>query len=416
MPMEQFLSIEGNALPPVDDDLTKAYQAQCWVLVHYLLFDRGAESAAQVGRYLSLCGRMPAPGAFAQAFGTPLENMKENLRRYMHGKIQRVTRVKFDRAKISQDFKLSAASAVEVEAAKGYVLLLNGDHDGARTYFERAKAQSPDDPKPLEALGDLALLSGDLEEAGRKWEAAAGAGSRNFNVYFQLAMALIRGNPGFTSGRAGDINPQLARKVANYLERAINLNPYYIQSFTYLPLVLGYYAEPTAEDPRFLELGLQLRPGDPLLEAGLAAVAVKAGRVDEARQRLARLTAADRTTPSAATALANSVQTRLQFADDLNQVEVLIADKKLEEAERLITTLLRAPMPAEIRLKLGQRLTDLGGWQVLQQVDRAMAEARWADAEILVRSLAESAPDPSLQAQAKTRLEEIIRQRAGKKI
>ena len=67
MPMERFLGIEANALPPVDDDLTKAYQAQCWVLVHYLLFGRGTESAAQVGRYLSLCGRLPAPSAFAPA-------------------------------------------------------------------------------------------------------------------------------------------------------------------------------------------------------------------------------------------------------------------------------------------------------------------------------------------------------------
>jgi hypothetical protein len=72
-------------------------------------------------------------------------------------------------------------------------------------------------------------------------------------------------------------------------------------------------------------------------------------------------------------------------------------------------------MPSETRLKLTGLRTRAGVFQVLEQVDAAMGEERWADAEILVRPLAESAPDDELQAQAKKRLAEILRRRVDKK-
>jgi tetratricopeptide (TPR) repeat protein len=413
-PLEQFFQTSVAGLAQ-DDARTKAYQAQAWALVHYLLLGRGPGSAEQLGNFLALSRATAPAAAFTQAFGVAPAQMDKELRDYFHNGHNHVKHIKYGAAEISKGFQFAEAPAVEIEAAKGYLLLLNDDRDAARGYFERARAAAPGHPKPLEGLGDLAFIAGDAEEAARHWEEAVQAGSKNFNVYFQLALTLMQLNPGFDGGRGNEVNPQLARKVANYLERAINLNPYYIRSFEYLPPLLGYYAEPTDEDARFLGLGLQLMPGNPLLEAGQAVVALKSGRTAEARERLEKLSASAQPLPAAAAALVKFCEARLKFGEDLSEVEALITAKKLDEAEAAITQLLRRGMPAEIRQKLNARRTYVSVLQVLQQVDEAIVAARWTDAEILVRPLAESADDPELQALAKARLEEIQRRRADKK-
>lgn len=409
MSLDQLFKLDGKDLPYQHDDLTSSFHAQAWALTHYLLFGRGSAGAAGLGNYLSLLQTTDVDSAFKRALAATPREMENRLRDYMRGGHYYATKGKFARAEIDHGLKFSSATPAEVLIAKGYLLLMNGNFAGARTHFDEARSLAPTEPKVPEAMGDMAMVSGDERVARRHFEEAVAAGSRSYHVYLSLAYFLAP-DLAFavteidSSATASSI---VARRAANYLEQAINLNPYHARIFERLAVALARVDHPLPEDAEFLELGLQLLPGDAVIGAGLASLDAKRGHGPEARRRVDALIADGREQAAWVGAFVRLIDLQVRQNDDLVRVEVLLTDGHAADAAQLIEKLLAADPSASVRVRLGRLQRAADEIQLLDRAEDLLKHGDAAGARLLAKPLSDSDSSPVVPRRARELLEKL---------
>jgi tetratricopeptide (TPR) repeat protein len=274
-PLRAILDADRDSPLVRKDDERTRFDAQCYVLVHYLLFG-SKERQQQLARFQQRWfAGAPADEAYA-AFGD-LKALEAELPDYAKRQVLGYAKFALD-AKIATERPPARPLAlVEVLALQAAVHVATDRTADARTAIDQARAADAQSPLPDEAEGLLADAQGDEKKAAQAYGSAADRGSTSAHVHYRAA--LLAGKPEMDAPTRA-----LRRKR---LERAIELRPSYATAHSFLANVLVDQGEAEAALPEALR-AIELEPGGSYHRRALARALDKAGRKDEAKKAAER--------------------------------------------------------------------------------------------------------------------------------
>jgi Flp pilus assembly protein TadD len=168
---------------------------------------------------------------------------------------------------------------------EGTAAFLTGDLQGARRKFEAALEQKPDDPEALNSIGQILDRQGDLEGAVARFEKAISIAPDRWAYHFNLAHA---------AGRQGD----WTRAADEYREAARLFPEDYAIQFN-LALAVQRSGDAGAAIPEF-EKAIRLAPTEASFQLALGNSLQAAGRLPEARKAFEKYLEMEPSAPDAA--------------------------------------------------------------------------------------------------------------------
>ena len=311
-PLRAILDADHQSPLVRKDDERTRFDAQCYVLVHYLLFG-SKERSQQLARFQQrwLAGA-PADEAYA-AFGD-LKMLEAELPDYSKRSI-------LGFAKFALDAKIASArpparplAPVEVLALQAAVHVATDRAADARAAIDQARAADAQSPLPDDAEGLLADAQKDTTRAAAAYARAAERGSVSASTHYRAAQLAWK----------ADADAALLAQLRTRLERAIELQPAHANAHSFLADTLVDQGEGAAALPKALR-AVELEPGESYHRRALARALNRAGRTDEARK------AAER-----ALAIADSDRERKDaqaLIDHLNARQGAAAEAAAEDAQ-----------------------------------------------------------------------------------
>jgi len=281
MPMKEFIAQDESLFDR--DEHTGRYYAQSWALVHYLLVSGKLEGREKLVRFISAYRTKSADEAFKAAFGGDYGALEKELHAYIDQ--PRMGYMNTPRMPAAPQGEMTPAAPVQVELALGKLALQAADPKVATRHADRAYTLAPTDPAAQELRAYIAMRDKDQVEAAAAAEKALSLGSRDSTMFILHGDAL--GN------RDSTVPAERARQRASMYENAINLSPRTLETYERLASVLLAVDRPTDDDAKFLDIGRQLFPQQGFIQLGLAQVAYRQGRRDDAQRQLDAALAAD---------------------------------------------------------------------------------------------------------------------------
>jgi len=281
MPMKDFLAQDNSVFDR--DDHTGQYYAQSWALMHFLLVSGHPERREKLLRYIASYRTKSADESFKDAFGGDYAALQKELKDYVDQ--PRMGYMITPRKPAAPQGEITAAPPLLVELALGRLALSSADKALAGRHADRALEMSPSEPAGHEIKAYIALRDDARELAQAEAERALSAGSRDPEMFILDGDAL-------GTRDAADAGAQARRRVEMY-ENAINLSPHILETYERLAGALLAVDKPTDEDAKFLEVGRRLFPQQGFIQIGLAQVAYRQGRHDDALRQIDKALASD---------------------------------------------------------------------------------------------------------------------------
>lgn len=401
LPLPKLLGIGRDSLLYNEVTRSGIFYAQSWALVHFLLFGEKAPGRGAVQRYLELLPEVrSADDAFVTAFRADYATLEVQLRRYIAGGSYHKHVYSRSTADIARAVKPGPAGPADVALAKGSLLLGARSADEAEPYLGRAAELAPQDPRPWELLGHIAVERKDFATALSVLGKAAAAGSTSYLVYYNLAVSrlpelLQPWLPGVP------VDPHAMNEAAADFRRAIALSPSHVASYEGLAGLVRGMATPLAGDLDLLVRGRLQAPGNAMIEAGIAAAEIRAGRRADGRARLERLCARHPNATSAGMLYARRLLESERLQAEVEEINRLSAENRLEDviviADRALARDLD-PAAREFMANVRRRMGDY------QRVREAVGHANAGDAPEAARLLDEllaGTPDPVVAEEAR---------------
>ena len=400
LPLPKLLGLGRESLLYNEVTRSGIFYAQSWALVHYLLFGEQAPGRAAVQRYLELLPVVrSADDAFLAAFGADYATLEVRLRRYIAGGSYHKHVYSRSTADITRMVKIGLAGPADVALAKGSLLLGARSADEAEPYLARAAELAPLDPRPWELLGHVAVERKDFGTALSVLTKSAAAGSTSYLVYHNLAVSRL---PELLQPWLPNVpvNPEAMDEAAADFRRAIALSPSHVASYEGLAGVMRGMATFVPGDLELLARGSQQSPGNAMIEAGIAAAEIRAGRPADGRARLERLGARHPNVTSAGMLYARRLLEIERLQEDVAEINRLSALNRLEDVTAIADRALARdldPAAREFMENVRRRMGDY------QRVREAVERANAGDVPVAVRLLDEllaDNPDPVVAEEA----------------
>jgi hypothetical protein len=316
LPLAQLVATDRHSVLYNESRRGNVFYAEAWALTHLLLLGDQAPGAAGIQRYIdSLQAGVAPEAAFTAALGATYGEMEKRLRRYVRTAQYRPMVQPHADAAVA--CTVSAAVPAEIELAQGALLTGSRGPNAAEPFLRRAAELAPHDV--------------------RAWE--------------QLAVA--RAQQGAVTS-----NPALLDAAAEDFRRAIQLGGR-VPAYEGLAGLIYSMATFRSDDVALLERGLGLSPGNPGIEAGIAAAEIRRGEVAVGRRHLEQIIAADATDRSA---YARRMLEREHFKAELAEVNTCTLDHRFRDALAVLDRLLARELSAadrQIVTALRRTLSDL---------------------------------------------------------
>lgn len=246
------------------------FDAQCYVLVHYLLFS-GKERSQQLARFQQRWfAGSPAEEALA-AFGD-LKTLEADQPDYAKRPILGYAKFALDSALASERPPARPMAPVEVSALQAAVHVAADRPADAEAAIAAARAADAQSPLPDDAEGLLADEQKDASRAAAAYGRAAERGSVSAHTHYRSALLT----------RKPEMDAATNALRRRRLERAVELRPTYATAHSFLANVLVDLGEAEAALPKALR-AIELEPGGSYHRRALARALDAAGRADEAK-------------------------------------------------------------------------------------------------------------------------------------
>jgi TPR repeat protein len=318
LPLRAILEARHDSPLVRKDDERNRFDAQSYVLVHYLLFS-GKERSQQLARFQQrwLSGA-PAEEALA-AFGD-LATLEAELPDYAKRPILSYAKFALDAKIASERPPAQPLPPVELWALQASLHVANGRTAEARAAIAEARAADGKSPLPDEAEGLLADREQDEARAAAAYARAVERGSTSAGVHYRAAQLAWRSDA--DAARFSEIRARLVR--------AIELQPDHANAHSFLADTL-VNLDDAAGGVKEAQRAVELEPGESYHRRALARALDRAGRADEAKAAAERaLALADRDQErDDARRLLESMGTRRQRA-----AEAAAADARAAAADR----------------------------------------------------------------------------------
>jgi tetratricopeptide (TPR) repeat protein len=409
LPLPKLVGIGRDSLLYNEGTRTSIFYAQSWAFVHFLLFGEKSPGMAAVQRYLELLPVVRSPDeAFLTAFGSSYAALEQQLRRYIAGGRYHKHIYARSTDDIARRLKLSAAAPADIELAQGSLLLGARSPEDAEPYLGRAASLAPSDARAWELLGHIAVRRRDYSSALVFLTKAVAAGSTSYLVHHNLAVSRLpeliqpwMPNP--------SIDPQVLDAAAEDFRKAIQLSPSYIQSYEGLAGVARGMATFLPGDLELLARGLAQSPGNAMIEAGVAAAEVRAGRVADGRARLERLCARHPTATSAGMNFARRLLENEMLQAEMNEINRYSSLGQWEEVSAIVDRALARslePRPRQFMETMRDRAT---AYRKIQSAADCANHGDVTGATQMLEALLANDPEPVVAKEARRVLRELAR-------
>jgi len=270
MPLAQFLA-EPSALFDREDH-TERFYAQAWAFTHFMMFARDPRYRQLLVEFLQTFRTQSGPATVNAVFGATLPDVEREFHIYIDQR--RWTNMVQPVKPAQEPPALQPAPPALVEASLGRLALGAGRQDLARQHAEKAIDLDSSAPDGHAVLAYLALDGNHQDLAVSQAEAALARGSKDSELFILTGDSYLSG--------PNSLKPDATRARVTMYENAINLSPWRLEAYERLSDALMALEKPTAEDAKFVNVGIRAFPGDDWLRVGGAVVDDRLGHRDAA--------------------------------------------------------------------------------------------------------------------------------------
>jgi tetratricopeptide (TPR) repeat protein len=399
LPLAQLVTVRSDSLLYNEGARASVFYAESWAFLHMLSYGQPVSPTNVIGSYMDLLKSGQAPQqAFTNVFGADYAELDKKLKKYLHARF--VKKRLYPRViQTNAPAVLTDATVGEIELAKGSLLAGSRTPAEAEPHLRWASELAPNDPRPWELLGHLAVLRKDFVSAREALARAAANGSTSYLVYHNLAVCRLPESA--MPGRViKDLNPKVMDAAAADFRRAIELAPSYKESYDGLAGLVYGMATFTPDDFSILQRGLKLAPEDATIQVGLAACELRQGKQAEGLERLNRTLSETNSADAGKLELGRKILQEQTLKAAFDEVNALLVKNRFREALAAADRALTNPLDTEYRQQLlTLRVHVVEGQEISDAVDLANHGQRGRARQQLERLAADSS-DASTKAEA----------------
>lgn len=267
----ELMAIEPSSPSFRNETDRQVFDAQAWLLVHYLSFGENGTLQPKLNRFAGLLSDGRKGEAFAEAFGD-VQQLEKGLGLYLSRRLFGYSDLDLDVNIDRASFKVRPVSAAEAMGWRAaFLSAMHEPATSARALAESALQADPAQPVAHEALGLIADDEKRTDDARTAFARAVEHGSRSFYAHYRLAQLLWK----------PENDPATRARIAAALEKAVQLNPDHSWSYSYLADTrVSLRDAPAAMEPA--RKAVLLAPGEPYHRRTLARVLGNTGELDAA--------------------------------------------------------------------------------------------------------------------------------------
>jgi len=276
--LPELMAIDADSRSYREEGDRRVFEAQSWLLVHYLFFGENGANLPKLNRYADLLrGGRSGPDAFREAFGD-VEPLEKGFNLYLSRQLYRYTQLNLDVNVDRASFRSRPVPPPEADALRAaFLSAMQEPPAAARALAEGALKADPRQPLAFEVMGLMADDEKRTDDARTAFAQAVENGSQSYWAHYRLAQLLWK----------PDNDRATRERIAQALEKATQLNPDHAWSFRYLADT-RVNLEDAAGAMEPARKAVLLAPGEPWHRRTLARVLGHAGQLDAAQQEAGR--------------------------------------------------------------------------------------------------------------------------------
>lgn len=288
MPLEQLFAVDQASPIFRQGEHTGLFYSESWALMHYLNFGDSKIPAERRRAFVALAIDNHFKDAqdmrikFQEAFGMDYPEMRTRLDHYVSGSGRYYWgKQPLPGIPAAKSYSVRAVPLPEIRLRLAELALRMSRSPLAKLTLLQEAEHDPVDTRPLEALGADALRDDDQLTARERWERAAEAGTKNPAIYRELG--LMEGREVFAGFDVYYRLPvEKARRMRDYLLRAIEYNPEQSAAYEMLAWVEAFAPEPSLKNLNMIQRKISTLTRRERTILALAYVRVRLGDKEEA--------------------------------------------------------------------------------------------------------------------------------------
>lgn len=395
MPLNELL-VQPSAIFNRDDHTDRFY-AQAWAFTHFLMASNRPDRRQLLNEFLQQYQKQSGEATVQAVFGPKLKDIERDFRAYI---AQRSFLYMIDPVKpATAPPPLRPAPPALVEASLGLLALGAKRQELAKQHALKSIELDSEAFDGHAVLAYIALETRDFDEAAVHAEAALARGSKDSDLFMVMGDSYIDGR--------NSRKPDAKQLRVDMYEKAINLNPRRLAVYHQLVEALLMLDKPREEDAKFLNVGLQVFPGEDWLRVGIAFVDYRHGRRDVAMATLEETLRPESTLDGLQRTNATNLR-RNWLAEAMNaEIEVVVRKRDFTEARAIVSRyreLIGAGSEMDPFIDELDRRLEMGELMIRFEqalLGRKVAEARALGEQLLAR--------PELPRQLRSYVEDGLR-------
>jgi tetratricopeptide (TPR) repeat protein len=214
LPLPELLSVDRRSPHYTDASRRSVYDAQSWMLVHYLALGENKANLPRFNRYSEMLRTgTDHARAFAEAFGD-IPSLDQRLANYVSRRLYGYLQFNVDVNVAREGFLARTLSPAEAAAVHASFHVAMRRPVEARALIAEVRQAAPDLPASYEVEAVLLDREEKDDEAARAFTRAAELGSSSFHVHHRLAQLLWSRDP----------DPPTRARIIASLEKALRLH------------------------------------------------------------------------------------------------------------------------------------------------------------------------------------------------
>ena len=258
---KEFFAVNNNSLRKMNRRQVSIFYAQAWAMMHFIMHKNGAAGIRQKDEFIKLINRgFDHDKAFTEAFKTIPEDMQRELTGYILSKKFDYADVKIEKdAKFDGNFEQSHISEQEVTANLAELLFNQQRFDESEIYLNEAVSKNAFSPEANLLTALLKIKRGKYAEAKPFLENAVKSGKPNYIAFYNYALVLIREKLS-VNGYLSRFEKEEAAKIKFYLQKAIESNPNFADSYNLFGLICTVNNEEIDKAIEMMKTAIKISP------------------------------------------------------------------------------------------------------------------------------------------------------------
>jgi tetratricopeptide (TPR) repeat protein len=284
IPLKDFFEIDNLSLHQNGNHSRSIFYAQAWALMHYLI-QGNKDLNKKLGRFMDLLiQKVDAEKAFQEAFQMDYSQMENALRNYVKQSKYNIQIYTFNNKLIfDTQMTTSMLSEAEANAYLGDLLYHTHETEDAEIYLQKALALDANSSLANTSLGLVKMRQRKFDEAKKYLEKAIAIDQKNYSVLFNYAYILIQEEMD-EFGFVREFSKEKAVKIEDALNKSIQLNPSFPESYRLLAFVKMVNNESLDDSLALLKKALEYNPGSQELSFLIAQIYMRQQKFVEAKQ------------------------------------------------------------------------------------------------------------------------------------